>query len=103
MGGLESLWELVGLVGVLTFFAGLHMIWQAREDVLFWLEEYFRLLRLSVRGMKDPQHAPLELMKRQPEKKHTLQMAIGLLLVLIVAPMLFWTGLALVWLSRRGG
>jgi predicted secreted protein len=85
------------------FLAGLHLLWQAREEFLFWLEEYFRLLRVSVRGMADPQHAPLEMVPRAPMKKHTLRMVIGMLLAFIAAPVLFTVGITMVWLSRRGG
>lgn len=94
-------WELLGLTGIVLFFAGLHMLWQAREEFLFWLEEYFRLLRLSVRGAKQP--IPVAPARIRMERKHTLQMVIGMLLAFIAAPMLLTVGLTMVWLSRRGG
>jgi len=94
-------WELLGLTGIVLFFAGLHMLWQAREEFLFWLEEYFRLLRLSVRGTV--QQAPVAPPRIRMERKHTLRMVIGMLLAFIAAPMLLTLGLAMVWLTRRGG
>jgi len=94
-------WELLGLTGIILFFAGLHMLWQAREEFLFWLEEYFRLLRLSVRGTV--QQVPVAPPRIRMERKHTLRMVIGMLLAFIAAPMLLTLGLAMVWLSRRGG
>ena len=94
-------WELLGLTGIILFFAGLHMLWQAREEFLFWLEEYFRLLRLSVRGTV--QQVPVTPPRIRMERKHTLRMVIGMLLAFIAAPMLLTLGLAMVWLSRRGG
>ncbi len=96
-----TVWELLGLTGIILFFAGLHMLWQAREEFLFWLEEYFRLLRLSVRGTA--QHMPVTPARIRMERKHTLRMVIGMLLAFIAAPMLLTLGLAMVWLSRRGG
>jgi uncharacterized iron-regulated membrane protein len=94
-------WELLGLTGIILFFAGLHMLWQAREEFLFWVEEYFRLLRLSVRG--SVQQVPVAPPRIRMERKHTLRMVIGMLLAFIAAPMLLTLGLAMVWLSRRGG
>ena len=35
----------VGLVGVLIFLAGAHLLWQGRREILFWLGEFFRILR----------------------------------------------------------
>ncbi|MBI1750438.1 MAG: hypothetical protein HY234_03830 [Acidobacteria bacterium] len=98
-----TLWELLGLAGILAFFAGIHMLWQARDEFFFWLEEYFRLLRLSVHRAADPRQVPVTAAPLPKERKHTLRMVIGMLLAFIAAPMLFTVGLTMVWLSRRGG
>ena len=37
--------SVVGLIGILVFFAGAHLLWQGRREVLFWLAEFFRILR----------------------------------------------------------
>ena len=95
-----TVWELLGLSGIILFFAGLHMLWQSREEFFFWLEEYFRLLRLSVRKAADPQHAALKPAQVRPERKHTLRIVLGMLLAFIAAPVLFTVGLTMVWLSR---
>ena len=98
-----TLWEMLGLTGLLLFFAGLHMLWQAREEFFFWLEEYFRLLRLSVRRAADPQEVLATPALPRAERKHTLRMVLGMVLAFIAAPMLLTVGLMMVWLSRRGG
>jgi hypothetical protein len=98
-----TLWELLGLTGIILFFAGLHMLWQAREEFLFWLEEYFRLLRLSVHRASDAQQIPVTPALPRTKRKHTLRMVIGMLLAFIAAPVLLTVGLTMVWLSRRGG
>lgn len=95
-----TLWELLGLTGIILFFAGLHILWQAREEFLFWLEEYFRLLRMSFHGAADPGRVAAAPARLRPERKHTLRMVIGMLLAFIAAPMLLTVGLAMVWLSR---
>ena len=38
----------VGLVGLLVFLAGIHLIWQARGEVLYWLEAFFRIFKVEV-------------------------------------------------------
>ncbi len=37
--------SVVGLIGILVFFAGAHLLWQGRREILFWLAEFFRILR----------------------------------------------------------
>jgi len=95
-----TVWELLGLTGIILFFAGLHMLWQSREEFLFWMEEYFRLFRFSVRSVADPQQAALKPARIVPERKHTLRIVLGMLLAFIAAPVLFTLGLTMVWLSR---
>lgn len=96
-------WELFGLAGILAFFAGMHMLWQAREEFFFWLEEYFRLLRHSVHRAADPQAELPAVTPLRKGRKPTLRMVVAMLLAFIAAPMLFTVGLTMVWLSRRGG
>ncbi|HEV8383972.1 MAG TPA: hypothetical protein VGQ11_03805 [Candidatus Acidoferrales bacterium] len=99
----RTLWELLGLTGILLFFAGLHMLWQSRAEVFFWLEEYFRLWRLSVHRAADPQQVAAMHALPRPERKHTLRIVIGMLLAFVAAPMLLTVGLAMIWLFGRGG
>lgn len=35
----------IGLTGFLVFLAGLHLLWQAREEVFFWTGEFLRIFR----------------------------------------------------------
>jgi hypothetical protein len=35
----------MGLVGFLLFLAGLHLLWQGRHEVIFWMDEFFRIFR----------------------------------------------------------
>jgi hypothetical protein len=35
----------IGLTGFLVFLAGLHLLWRAREEVLFWSAEFLRIFR----------------------------------------------------------
>ncbi len=38
----------VGVIGILLFFAGAHLLWQARTEVLYWLQVFLRILRREV-------------------------------------------------------
>jgi hypothetical protein len=35
----------LGLIGILVCCAGAHLLWQGRREILFWLAEFFRILR----------------------------------------------------------
>jgi hypothetical protein len=35
----------IGLTGFLLFLAGLHILWQGREEVFFWTGEFLRIFR----------------------------------------------------------
>ena len=97
----RTLWELLGLSGIILFFAGMHMLWRTREEVFFWLEEYFRLLCLSVHRVSDPEKEAARPFRSRPAQKHTLQMVIGIVLAFVAAPALLTLGLTMVWLMRH--
>ncbi len=40
--------SVVGLIGILVFLMGMHLLWQARREIFFWLEEFVRILRREV-------------------------------------------------------
>ena len=79
------------------------MLWQSREEVFFWLEEYFRLLRLNMHRAADPQEVAVTHALPREKRKHTLRMVIGMLLAFVAAPVLLTLGLTMIWLSRSGG
>ena len=80
----------IGLTGFLLFLAGLHLLWQGREEVFFWTGEFLRIFRGEFTrraGVSAPVFAAA-----RPEKRHrgTLRliaafglMALGPLLFLI--------------------
>lgn len=94
LGGVDLIPDIVALAGVLVFCSGLHLLWQSRRDISYWVEEYFRLLRMNVRQVVDPTHAPLEFIARDPQKRHTLRIALGIVLAFFVAPVLITLGWA---------
>lgn len=39
--------DVIGLVGILLCFAGAHLLWLARHEVLYWMDTYLLLFRRS--------------------------------------------------------
>ena len=85
--------DVVAVVGVLIFCAGVHLLWLSRRDILAWMEEFFRLFRLSVRQMAGPMSAPMESANQKAQRRHTARIALGVLLAFFLAPMLITLGL----------
>lgn len=83
--------ELLGLIGTLVVFAGLHLLWQARREIFFWLETYFRIFRASL--MQPGQRVRPAEVTVQSSDRHTLRMLLGIGLVFIVGPALIVLGL----------
>lgn len=92
----------VGLIGVLVFFAGLHLTWLARGAVLYWMEFAVTTWRSALRALLNnrPADAPAastvarESGRPQVPATHTLCMVGGLGLIflgqlLVVLALLF--------------
>ena len=45
----KTIFELMGLAGIFIFLAGLHQIWIAREEAMFWTERFLRIFTASLR------------------------------------------------------
>lgn len=88
------MWDALGLVGILVFFAGVHLIWQARDEAVYWLDEYLRLWASVARRMTDLSSPPVAI---QPgvRKRDTLRLVLGSLLAFFLAPLFIVMGLAL--------
>jgi hypothetical protein len=88
----------LALVGVLVVFAGLHLLWQSRREIFFWIETWLKIFRASLR---EPQRAASYLPERPrlsrfgSGREHVLRLLLGLSLVLIVGPVLIFLGLVL--------
>ena len=83
--------ELLGLIGFLVILAGIHLLWQAREDCLFWFEEFLRIFRSSLPRASRSETAHAHLLKtlRHPSRQSagtrpkTLRMVGGFGLILL--------------------
>jgi hypothetical protein len=82
----------MGLIGFLVFLAGLHLLWKARGEVLFWTDEFLRIFRgeFSRRGGVEAPSAVLP--QREERFRRTLRMiaAFGLMML---GPLLFFIDL----------
>jgi len=45
----NTIYELMGLAGIFIFLAGLHQLWIAREEAMFWTERFLRIFTASLR------------------------------------------------------
>lgn len=79
-----------GLIGFLLFLAGLHLLWRARGEVIFWVEEFLQILRGEfTRRAGSPASEPLQAAARKPNRyRGTLRIlaAVGLMML---GPVLF--------------
>jgi hypothetical protein len=99
--GMAFLWDanrvpdIVAVVGVLLWFAGLHLLWLSRAEILAWLEEFVRLFRMSVRQSSEAvPAAPLPDRLPPARPGRAVRIAVGVALAFFLAPVLITIGLA---------
>lgn len=86
--------DIIAVIGVLVWLSGLNLLWLSRREIFGWVEEYVRLFRINVKQVADPAQQPLEVASQPMERKHAVRIAIGFMLVFLVAPLLVTLGLA---------
>ena len=79
--------ELV-LISTLVFIAGVYLIWQSREEMIFWMREYLRFLRQSMQQPAGTPAPPLGLRQRPDRSHQTMRIVLGFFLAFCVAPIL---------------
>lgn len=84
--------ELLGLIGTLVVFAGIHLLWQARKETFFWLETFVKIFRAS---LEQPGARVRSLEVRAAGDRHTLRMLLGMGLLFFLGPMLIVLSLTL--------
>ena len=85
--------ELLGLIGALVVCAGIHLLWQARKEIFFWLETFVRIFRASL-AQPGARVRPLGV-ETAPRDRHLLRMLLGMGLLFFQGPMLIVLSLTL--------
>lgn len=86
--------RLLGIVGVIIFFAGLDLLWQSRREAAFWFASYMHVFRSILREQKSP--APPFAPETAPPRSHkTLAMLLGMGLA-VAGPLLIAVSLTLI-------
>ena len=82
-----------GVIGILIFLAGAYLLWQARWDILYWLQEFLRILRSAVtrRGGLGAEPAPWQPHRKGPARRNrtALRLAGGFALVFLGQLLIF--------------
>ena len=73
--------RVTGLIGLLVFFAGAYLIWQARKEVLYWLREFVRIFRQALKRQEGLRVEHDRLGANAHDRRGTLRLvgAIGLI------------------------
>jgi hypothetical protein len=92
--------RLTGIIGAILFCAGMHQLWLARAEVMFWLGRFVQLFTLSLRAREaaGAAAAPAPELNRQ-NSAGTLHLVGGLGLICF-GSLLVVVALALVVLER---
>ena len=86
--------RLLGMIGLLVVCAGVHLLWQSRHDVAYWMAAFFRMFRthIPLRGhqlLDDPQRL------HRRRREGTLRLLLGAGLLFFLGPLLIALGLTL--------
>jgi len=75
----------LGLIGILFFVIGVALLWLARREILYWVQEFFRILRgeVSRRGGPQGEALPGAPVARPARSMGTLLLLGGFALVLL--------------------
>lgn len=68
--------DVIGLVGILLCFAGAHLLWLARHEVLYWMDTYLILFRRSFDAARREQ--PVRVDAADPDSDQNIRAAHGL-------------------------
>lgn len=71
--------DLLALLGFVVLLAGLHLAWQARHTVLFWLRFLIRTWRAALRPAEPPPSPP----SARPHDLHNLRLLGGFALIVL--------------------
>ena len=85
--------DVVGLIGIIIVFAGIHLLWQSRHGFMYWLERFVRIFRASL-GQSDAVSYHVSGGETSPRKTNAVRIVIGMGLAFFVGPILIALSLA---------
>ena len=90
--------NLIGVIGFLLFCAGVDLLWQSRNDLVFWLSSYLKIFRSTLKGSPASardnwrHHTAATLPKVKPHRTVAMVLGVGLT---FVGPVLMMVSLAI--------
>jgi hypothetical protein len=87
--------RLLGMIGLLVVCAGVHLLWQSRRDVAYWIAAFFRMFRTQLR--EAPQSRADLLARESPaaRREGTFRLLLGAGLLFFLGPLLIALGITL--------
>ena len=86
--------DIVAIIGVLFFGAGMHLLWQSRHEFFSWVVEFVRMFQSNLQQRANTTGAVGAVPEELPRRKHAVRIVVGLLLAFVLAPLLITIGLA---------
>ena len=87
----------IGLAGIILVFAGLHLMWRARHEIVYWADMYLAIFQKSLRRMMEGESAPLggaSSLPKTPREPRKLLLLLGGVGLVIIGQVLFLLDLA---------
>jgi hypothetical protein len=87
--------RLLGMIGLLVVCAGVHLLWQSRRDVAYWIAAFFRVFRTQLRDAPQSRADLLAQESTAVRREGTLRLLLGAGLLFFLGPLLIALGLTL--------
>ena len=87
--------KLLGIVGALVICAGLDFLWQARDELRFWLSTYVKILRALLRLEEPLRFLPVR--EAAQKRQSAVQFLLGMGFAFVLGPMLIVLGVTLMF------
>lgn len=87
--------RLLGMIGLLVVCAGVHLLWQSRRDVAYWIAAFFRVFRTQLRDAPQSRNDLIAQESPAARREGTLRLLLGAGLLFFLGPLLIALGLTL--------
>ena len=80
--------RLLGMIGLLVVCAGVHLLWQSRRDVAYWMAAFFRMFRTQLRDAPQSRADLAAHESPAARREGTLRLLLGAGLLFFLGPLL---------------